>query len=71
MRMDHSDDASALAECCDATSGRTAPGCGFDASLERAAFEVAQTAMILGHRIVQARAPDGLAPETPLDPPKI
>lgn len=70
-QVDVGDVSAAFAECCDTTTGRSMPTCGFDASLVDPALVFDPTVTVLRHTIVQARAPTDRSPDTLLDPPKV
>jgi hypothetical protein len=70
-QMDHEDGTPLLAECCDATSGRTAPACAFDAALLNAAYGFVSPMTIIRPRPLHLPARTDAASDVPLGPPKI
>lgn len=71
VQMDHEGETSRLAECCDATSGRSAPTCAFDAVLLTPAFGLLPSVTVLRPRPLHVRARTDAASDVPLGPPKI
>lgn len=70
-QMDHEGDTPLLADCCEATSGRTAPTCAFDVVILGPAFGLLPLVTVVRPRLLQVRAGTNAALDVPLGPPKI